>query len=850
MRSMNRPGGIVLLLLLGGLPALSGRAGPEPAIFVRPPPDWVEPLPLDTDPAPPDGGVVGGLYYLLLESQIDAVATPKQRFSHYAVLITNEIGVRDASQIGVDFDPSYEELHFHFIRVHRGAETIEKLDPQKIEILQRESELGEQVYEGSRTALQVLHDVRRGDVLEVAFSIVGENPVLQGHYDVMFAMQWTTSVGRVHRRLLWPEGRPLRVRSFGSAPDPRVSSNAGVTEYIWEAEGLPPYEEDRDVPPWFMSASWIQASEFESWGQVATWGSSLYRTPERIPDSVDREVRRIRNELPDPERRILAATRFVQDEVRYLSVTLGEGAMQPSLPGDVLARRFGDCKDKSLLLVTILKGLGVRSAPALVSSSSHSGIRDWLPSPQDFDHCIVRVEAPQGEVWVDPTRQYQRGSLSDLYRPDYQVALVLEPGETDLRNVPELAVPHPLREITKTFWVGEEGDSVRFTVSSTCRGPRAEELRGQLAILGRDRLADLYLAFYRQEFPTVRMNDPLEIDDDEVENVVQVEESYVIPEFWSLSPDSSKYEVGILPVELSGMLTSPGEVGRGTPLALVHPQHTILRSILHLPEGFEISDAFTDIENASFRYESVWRYGDGELHVRDELETFADAVPAGLMEHYRADYNAVDNEMGIYLSKGIGKAGPDRVNWILGGVTLGVLSLSILGALALFRLRPALPPERQLEIDDRRAGLGGWLILIGIGVTLTPLTMVKQLAEFLVALDGGTWAALTGPGNRYPSGIAGLCILECSALTVLLVASILSLIMFYTKHRLFPAVFVGTGVLSLAAGLLDAELADAISSTAPVDNAGRGFLVAALVPLLLWGTYLFRSRRAKSTFVR
>ena len=45
-------------------------------------------------------------------------------------------------------------------------------------------------------------------------------------------------------------------------------------------------------------------------------------------------------------------------EIRYYSVSLGESSHRPHTPAEVLRNRYGDCKDKSLLLVTIL-ALGV-----------------------------------------------------------------------------------------------------------------------------------------------------------------------------------------------------------------------------------------------------------------------------------------------------------------------------------------------------------------------------------------------------------------------------------------------------------------------------------------------------------
>ncbi|GAB4122006.1 MAG: hypothetical protein Fur0014_21510 [Rubrivivax sp.] len=60
-------------------------------------------------------------------------------------------------------------------------------------------------------------------------------------------------------------------------------------------------------------------------------------------------LRRLRA-LPTPEARASPALQWVQGEIRYWSVALGEGSHRPALPAEVVQHRWGDCKDKTLPL--------------------------------------------------------------------------------------------------------------------------------------------------------------------------------------------------------------------------------------------------------------------------------------------------------------------------------------------------------------------------------------------------------------------------------------------------------------------------------------------------------------------
>ena len=60
--------------------------------------------------------------------------------------------------------------------------------------------------------------------------------------------------------------------------------------------------------------------------------------------------------------------------MRYLGFELGTGAYAARPPDEVYARRFGDCKDKSLLLATMLRELGVEVVPYALPDLPYGGL--------------------------------------------------------------------------------------------------------------------------------------------------------------------------------------------------------------------------------------------------------------------------------------------------------------------------------------------------------------------------------------------------------------------------------------------------------------------------------------------
>lgn len=157
----------------------------------------------------------------------------------------------------------------------------------------------------------------------------------------------------------------------------------------------------------------LQFSEYRNWNEVARWAQTLFSAEVRIDDELASVIARIKA-LPGTDERASAALQFVQNEIRYFSVSLGESSHRPSAPQVVMKQRFGDCKDKSWLLIAMLRELGIAAQPVLVPLDGGAPAGDVLPTPGLFDHVIVGIDIDGKSYFVDPTRIGQAGALAQM----------------------------------------------------------------------------------------------------------------------------------------------------------------------------------------------------------------------------------------------------------------------------------------------------------------------------------------------------------------------------------------------------------------------------------------------------
>ena len=157
----------------------------------------------------------------------------------------------------------------------------------------------------------------------------------------------------------------------------------------------------------------------------------------------------------------------------------------------------------------------------------------------------------------------------------------------------------------------------------------------------------------------------------------------------------------------------------------------------------------------------------------------------------------------------------------------------------------------MIEDASKPEGIGGWLILVAIGLCVQPVLLLKAIADNVAIFDPDTWRALTTPGApAYHPLWAPLLLGETGVNLVLFAWSGVLLYVFFAKRRGFPRLVVAYMGVSLAAVLADLALARTIPSAqahltaSDYRQVGRSAISAAV-----WIPYFLRSRRVAATFV-
>jgi len=661
--------GLRLLYYLAGMLTLAGQAyGAGRTVKVQPTPSWVTAAPASPSaPTKPDDATTG-ILYLLDDNQDRVTDNSVEHYHHHIYKVLSSAGLDSGSQLKPEFEPTYEELVFHQIIIRRGSTSINALRPREIKLLDEETDLDEREYNGRLSALVFLSDLRAGDVVDYAYSINGANPVMRGRFATRLFLAEMHPILELRRRILWQSSRDPHLKRFNTSVDPLVHDLSGGRDFIWELENVPAVQIDDATPSWFNPVPSVQVGDFVSWEEIITWALPLYKTTNPLSPELTKRIIEWRAESSKDEERLLSALRFVQDDVRYLAIEIGPSSHRPNQPSEVFKRRFGDCKDKSLLLVTILNGLGIEAYPALVNTEAKQNVSAFQPSPFDFDHCIVKAECGGKTYWLDPTISLQRGTIESLSTTDEAFGLVLKEGNRDLDAIPPPTDDQILESVSEIFTLDNYSAAARLEVTTTYRGAQADSQRYFLTEQPLSELAKDFLNYYAKVDPMISAEGLPVVSDDQVSNTLVVKEKYRIPDFFRAGSRE------VFADRINEELTKPSITQRSMPLAVSYPTYVEQNLEVNLPYRPDMSQASGTISDDATYFKYDVGVGGNVAQLRFVYRTLKDHVDvAGVAEHL-AMVDGIRNALGHRVRQAAAASDRNEDDTGTAALALGVLA--------------------------------------------------------------------------------------------------------------------------------------------------------------------------------
>ena len=825
-----------MLLLCNVFPANADT----PAVHISARPTWINPFKLSDKKLPPRQ-VENGFFYQLFEEQVQI--EKQADYKHVIREIVSSAGIQNGSEISISFDPSYERLDIHDITVWRNGKASSRLNLKSFKVIADEKELSRFIYQGSFSAFCILDDIRKGDRIEYSYTIAGRNPIFGSKFTDEIYLQLNQPYAQIYKALFASPQRKLNFKAFNNAPAAAISSKNGLTCYEWNVlqTKVPPYADNQ--PGWFDNYQHIQVSDYATWQEVTNWALTVNPVATNLQGELAARVTKLKAEAgPDKEKYFNAAVQMVQDEVRYMGIELGEYSHRANTPGRVYNQRYGDCKDKAMLLAAVLMANGIEAHMVLINTSAGKTLGNYIPSPTVFDHATCQAILNGKPVYIDATIANQRGSGINIYFPNYGKGLVLKSGTNALTDIaPSKSGKMVLAE---RFIVPEdEKGKVELRVTSTYTLNEADRIRDRLASGSMAETEKSYLDFYAKSYPKIESAaDSITVKDDPENNEITTVEHYRIPEFFKADKEPGQYYASFYAAYINNQIPDISNNAR-LPVTLKYPNNLEYKVNVVMNNGWNIDKSNTNIARASYAFTSEISAQEDTLTLDYRFSTLKDFIPVDKLDEARADAKQIsDNELGYSFTytPDVSKV-PFHLNYWMFAFTVGLAVLLGLLGVRLYRTETHgvlfAPGATFIPI-------GGWLIIIAIGLALTPFMVGFTLISGNY-FDVRTWNTHTAGIND--AAFKALFAFETAGNVFSICYAVFCLVLLINKRDILPKYITGFYAYIAVFAVADCIFATALNGDVSDDTASS--MVRKIIYAAVWISYFKRSERVEQTFI-
>ena len=170
----------------------------------------------------------------------------------------------------------------------------------------------------------------------------------------------------------------------------------------WEIKDMPALDLENiyNAPSWEalaarMSVKWgddaVEGKD-NQWRAIGQWFTTLEANRPDPNSEISAKAQELTAGSTDFYSKLSRIADFIQKSIRYFTVQRGLGGLQPHYAADIYRNRYGDCKDKTTLLISMLQAVDIHAVYMPVDNRRGAVDPD---EPSIFgNHMITAIEIP------------------------------------------------------------------------------------------------------------------------------------------------------------------------------------------------------------------------------------------------------------------------------------------------------------------------------------------------------------------------------------------------------------------------------------------------------------------------
>jgi tetratricopeptide (TPR) repeat protein len=392
---------------------------------------------IDLKDLPQDLGPFSGQQAVFLVDNTAVKVEPNGLSSRYVQKVIQVVKSAAAQQLQswpITFDPDQEE-----VRVLDAS--ILKPDGRRVHadtmVTDAVSDPQYRLYYRNRNLVLLFSSLAEGDRIWIEYKVsgVGEQNQYGQYFGDLVPFAGSVPILMKQYTLVLPESFPLHMDSRRLDVEPMVVTQKGRRIYRWVVRDVDRLAQEPQMPGFTEVGPYLHISTFQDWDALGKWYARFIADQWELTPDVKAKVAQLTAGLATQEEKARAIHRWVVQQTHYVGLEFGVHGYRPYKARQIFERRFGDCKDKALLMTAMMREAGVEASMVLVRTRDNGEIDPQPASLAIFNHAICYL--PGLKLFLDGTAEYS--GLRELPYQDQGVwVLVVSPdGKTERMKTPE-----------------------------------------------------------------------------------------------------------------------------------------------------------------------------------------------------------------------------------------------------------------------------------------------------------------------------------------------------------------------------------------------------------------------------
>ncbi|WP_299021135.1 DUF3857 and transglutaminase domain-containing protein [uncultured Photobacterium sp.] len=298
---------------------------------------------------------------------------------------------------------------------------VTSLSPSSAQLLDTDSYRS---FSDSKEVVLTIPGLSDGSLTVLEYEIERDRSKQEADWSEVFFSQRNHPITTFELSIQWPADHKL----YWSPNSRDVECEGSSNRLRCSGSNIPAFENDANIS-WRDHIGQITIGELQNWQQVIDNSNTAMSQALKDTSGVQELLERILTDSEENlDEKISRLHEFVARDIRYVSMSELGHAITPHSIASVIKNRYGDCKDKSMLLSELLRRIGIKSYLTLVATNRSAPNVLSIPTMRYFDHVVVCFDRQGSQYCLDATDK----DTYWKYTPSWiqnKVALPLKPAQ-------------------------------------------------------------------------------------------------------------------------------------------------------------------------------------------------------------------------------------------------------------------------------------------------------------------------------------------------------------------------------------------------------------------------------------